>query len=223
MARVYEWLRHVLPRLSRGDLANGSHGDEHPQRDGGVGLPRRASLPYLTHMILSELRLPGVRVGIPNVPLAAFRDHVSNVVSLRPEEQVIGSVARRIIAPMEDGHSLRDRPIVQCPRQPMGEPQAVAVLPVPDRPIAEFRSAARPTPASVIVLDDFRPEAIFKRSGGRGDGGIGIRVPMVAPTLPMRGAEGSRSHGATAVGNRAEDGELVFSRHGSIVAQRVMP
>lgn len=94
---------------------------------------------------------------------ATFLDHVVDVVDECSEEQMIRTDTRWIVAPMADNHSVRDRAIVEFPRQAV----CSDVTPIArkfDLPIVEVRrrtnGASRPKPTTVSLFD-LGPEAFF--------------------------------------------------------------
>ncbi len=94
---------------------------------------------------------------------AALLCHVSEVVRLRSQEQVIGSNARRIIAVVANVHAFRYWPVSHLVGHPMGvykRPHAQ-----PDLPVPMGVAGTHPLPATV-ALGDLVPEAVLNGTLG---------------------------------------------------------
>jgi hypothetical protein len=113
-------------------------------------LARSIGRPYLSYLLRGQ-----------SVITALLARHVLTVVSLRPEKQMIGSNARRVIAFMENFQSLRNRAVMQRPRQDVG-PNAFFRIPsglqCPVTPLVPV--IPKPAP---IGLTNLRPKSLIYR------------------------------------------------------------
>jgi hypothetical protein len=83
---------------------------------------------------------------------------VRHVVGVRPKEQMSGVDTSANVAPMEDGHPLGDRSVVQLPRHPVrGQP--TGGFRAPNLPVSVAADAAGPKPTA-IGLADLGPKPI---------------------------------------------------------------
>lgn len=99
-------------------------------------------------------------VGLPSIAIsdgiaAALPDHIVAVVGLRPEEQVRGVHAGRVVATVENTLAVRDRAVDQLPRDTM---RLARVALYGELAVAEpYHYAGGPQPTA-IRLPDLRPK-----------------------------------------------------------------
>jgi hypothetical protein len=85
-------------------------------------------------------------------------DHVGDVICVRPEEQVIGAHAARVVAAVKDMCVVRYVAAIQLPRESVSKNR---VLPCAMRnAVAAFVAAARPFPA-IDALANPSPETLL--------------------------------------------------------------
>lgn len=87
--------------------------------------------------------------------LPSLADHVSGVVEMGPQEQVIGTDADSVVAPVADEKAVWDWPVVQLPGEAVGG--RCAARPKPEPRIDTVSEFSFPGPA-VVRLDDVSPE-----------------------------------------------------------------
>jgi hypothetical protein len=113
--------------------------------------------PDLSHLLLGQ---QGVLVrATPRLP--ALRYLVGYVVPGRPEEQVGRIYTGRIVAMVENPQAVRDRPVVEFPREAV-RPNVLPVR-VVEGSIARAPRVAKPQPALVALLDK-APKPFFGRA-----------------------------------------------------------
>ena len=87
--------------------------------------------------------------------MAAFCDRIPNVIALRPEKQMRGIDAGRVVALMKNRQTIRNWTMVNLPRHTM---RANGCAVQPEQPIPESMAATRPFPAAVRNLVNIRHE-----------------------------------------------------------------
>lgn len=103
-----------------------------------------------------------------------FHCHVGHVLSACPEKQMIGIAARRVVTAMADKHSVRDRAVVEFPRETMN-----------------FRRLSLPVKTSVVTrwLGMLRAYPLVASSGRINsgiEGNLGRKITSVARALSRR-------------------------------------
>lgn len=69
-------------------------------------------------------------MGIPiRLAISGFVDHIVNVVEHRPEEQMIESNARRVVAAVTNRKSSRDRSVREFKTNAMGKGSPPTIIP----------------------------------------------------------------------------------------------
>ena len=90
-----------------------------------------------------------------NVSSTTFRRHVSQVVCVRAEKQMIGIDAQRVVTPMADEQSVGDIAVCQCPRKTVSAPGSITDL---DTTITRSCYGVSPVPASPVDAINMIPE-----------------------------------------------------------------
>lgn len=120
------------------------------------------------------LGLLGLRDSCARAPTSLLA-HVSDVVGVRPQEQMIGVDAVPDIASVQDIEPVRDRPPEQHPGDPVGA-LAEAAVGVGEDAVATQRPRSLPAPAAIGIAGDLRHKlgrpvrfhnAQFRRRGGQ--------------------------------------------------------
>jgi hypothetical protein len=136
-------------RFARKNIADRSGGD--PVAVGNyITLKDAAKGANLFYLLIAEL-------SVPNVPM--FRDHISDVVRVCAEKQMIWARAWRRIARVENVKFIRDRSEMNHPRKPMGQFVAGAVASSPD-PAISLRQSRSPKEPTAVALNDSTPKAV---------------------------------------------------------------
>jgi hypothetical protein len=163
--------------------ALGEHGDRSLRRPvPPAAFARSVSGPDRANVVLGKYRLPAffparrapvggdagssraaLRTGARPVSRAArlppFAVSVGGIVSVRPEEQVVGVHAGWVVAAMADAQAVRKGPAKQAPRDPVGERGAVPRDRDSTVPAAPSVDAPGPPPtAGVRTRTDARQE-----------------------------------------------------------------
>ena len=145
----------------------------------GVGrLAAFGSSPDFPHCIPSEF---GIRVPLPR-ETPTLRRHVSRIISGRPQKQMIGANARRIVASMKDQNLTVNRAIVELKRDTMRLGVHRSFI-EPKLSVPSGASTSLPLPARITVINsvDFGPEPFFGR-----DRSVFIPARSAAkPTIPL--------------------------------------
>lgn len=81
---------------------------------------------------------------------ASFGPRISNIVTMRPEKQMLWVDARRIVATVTDFHALRDGTVTEYPREAMGEDSSALMR---REAITSFSFAGHPQPARRSFVD----------------------------------------------------------------------
>lgn len=152
----------MLPRASRADGVDGLACDPVRPGDVGASFAMVESLADCSHVVIGEGRL-GVLVPDERLCLATFGDHVSHVVELSSEEQVIRVDAPGVVAPVQDVTSSDWLLTLQQPRDPVcrqnDTAKAEAAIPVlvrrsdPLDAVVFARSAVALKPGSLGALN----------------------------------------------------------------------
>lgn len=83
--------------------------------------------------------------------LASFRHHISNIVAVGPDKQVLRIAARRMVATMTNLHAFCDWALCQFPRKPM---RVIFVSANTERTVAQRRFVSSPYPAFAGLIDE---------------------------------------------------------------------
>lgn len=99
--------------------------------------------------------------------LSIFADFIGIIVGLRPDKQVIWTHTRRVVAVVQNVHSVWNRSVIQLPRNAMRKQRLATLWTFADLPITSFRCrSALPQPAASAFLD-VEPEAFVQRNNSR--------------------------------------------------------
>ena len=107
----------------------------------------------------------GASTEIARARYTSFPTSVDHVVAMSAEKQVCDVHAGRVIAAMTNAHALRDGPIGQLPRQPMGQDAPFCCTDL-EGAVAVVKPARRPLHAPRRRESRFLPESFFQRSPG---------------------------------------------------------
>lgn len=111
-----------------------------------------AHLLHIRDGLFSEASHPIVLAVQADRPMASLRHHVSDVLSLRSQEQMIRITARAVVAAMANFHSLRDRAAISHPCVTM---DFLGLLPMPTEDAVSLAiDRAVPNPAAGQRLRD---------------------------------------------------------------------
>lgn len=155
----------MSPRLTMDDAPNCSEVHPEPRTHLGersasvVEMPDRLDIsfcepccaaPFSTCETVRVVARPAFLARRTSTTASALRDHVGRVVSLRPEEEMIRTAARRIVATMEDAKPSRDGAAEECPRETMSwdAMPGDTKLPIPELGLSRI-----PSPASGSGFD----------------------------------------------------------------------
>lgn len=147
----------------------------------------------------------GVRPVLLPTRRAAFRDAISSVVDAGPDEQVIRSYARRVVAMVENPEPVWDRAVCERPREPVRPP----LLAVGVEQSVPFFGVPEPTCRRLL---DMRPKSahyIVHRIVGR-------TRPFVAPVMHL-----AKTFGLVRIEASRDSAPCARARHLSRVLYRV--
>jgi hypothetical protein len=161
-------LLNVPPILAGQDFSDrgAAHAElsgECARRPSGV----RGQSPNLSHEVCRQDGLV-IRFSATPIPCqASLFPTVRNILDLRPDEQVVGSHARRIVTPVQNAQIIGNGSIGQLPGEPMGHDQCSRSVRTGADAQASITSAIlepKPNPALSIALNE-RPESLIGRHG----------------------------------------------------------
>ena len=195
--RPFSELGDVLPGSSGHDYANGFG-----MYAEFLGEMRGAFIGCSTgtdssHVSLCELRTRVSRAWRRCPIRSALGFAILHVVRRRSGKQMIGSDAQPIVAVMADVEADRNVAVCHSPRFAMGErPFLLSV----EGTVTGTDLTPDPVPASISVLDDARPEPLFRglSNGDRTPNGLASLPPMVVgaaeptrPSIPFASTDGA--------------------------------
>jgi len=163
----------MSPRFVPNDKANQCLVNVKSARDCLLSHPRLAQLPNGYHVIFMQFGSTYLRPFRGSRAVPSLLHHVSRVIGLRAEEQMIRTDTRRVIATMENGQGRRHRTISQFPRDTRRELWAARSTSDADSPVARRSCSRNPHPARAEVramrgdrpvFPDFGPKAILNRA-----------------------------------------------------------
>lgn len=171
----------VLPRSARSDVTDRPEAKSIRRRQNAQLLTRTSTSSYLADLALRDFRHPvtgtakhlarieALRVLIAaESPLTPLAISISRVVGSRPDEKVIRSDARWVVAAVADGEARRDRTVGEFPRDAVREFSTTRVARAgSEHPVLHLPRAqgALPFPAAV-ALADLAPEPILAARHG---------------------------------------------------------
>lgn len=109
--------------------------------------------------VLGVVNMTARAMGLRPIAVSPLREHVCGVIGYGPEKEMCGIGAGRIVASVQHAEAVRDRPVVNLPRNAMGFSHLTADGELPIAPAVEARS---PFPTS-ISFSDLRQESIRER------------------------------------------------------------
>lgn len=149
-------LPHMAPRLTATGHRHSALANAVALRDVSLLLPRRIQLPYLPYHGFRQL---GMTVAAP-MSATPLRNHVSRVVRVRTQPQMLRTNARRIVAMVQHVHALGHRPHTQLVGHSVSP---VCLAPHTEPPVTPGVCVCRPHP-TLPRLVHLLPEALRHRT-----------------------------------------------------------
>lgn len=109
----------MSPRLAIDDCPNVAATEAVSRADGGVPLPLSPAASDFSDVVFSQSSVRVQRSFDSGLAMTPLAHHVADVRGLVPEEQVIRSDTRRVVAMVQDGDAFWNRAEVDLPRRAM--------------------------------------------------------------------------------------------------------
>lgn len=150
----------MSPKLATNDQPYENLGNPKGVSKGNLSFTGSVAAADLTHFRFSKLGVAvsgTARARIGAYPSPSLAVSVLSVLDISAKPEVVGADAGWIVAGMADTHSIRNRPEMQFPREPMG----AICLPAGDcdLAVAVFVSTRRPDPTRATAIN-VRPKPL---------------------------------------------------------------